>query len=265
MSLRTKRAMIQYKVIDVVDIVYRLFTRQMYLPPYSLREFVGGAKGFKDVGPSFLNYFKQIGVLNANTNKILDIGCGSGRLAYTLAMDNEIKKQKISYVGMDVDSKCIRWCNKNIKKRNPNFDFYSVDLYSKTYNPKGKIKDSEYQFPFENNSFDLIILTSVFTHMLEPGLTNYTREIARLLTNNGVAYVTCFLYASKEEAIQGVERRSNLFPHYFETYSLADIDFPENAVAYSEKYIKDIFLNAKLANWSSPCYGVQDLFLLKKA
>ena len=264
MSLKAKRTVIKHAMLDIPDFFYRLVTNQMYLPPYSLRMFVGGAKGFNDAGVWFLNDLRNSGLINQNTKTILDIGCGSGRLAYTLAKDEGLRQQGIKYVGMDIDARCIKWCQKNIHTINPNFDFYVADLKSTTYNPTGKFSDVEYKFPFEDDSFDLIILTSVFTHMLEAGLVNYCNELQRLLTNTGTAYATAFVYKTKAEAVAGVERRENKFPYYYEHYAVSDARFPEDAVAYQEEYLANIFGNANLAFRMPPKYGLQDLFFLMK-
>jgi SAM-dependent methyltransferase len=262
MSLKTRKNILKFALLDIPDFFYRLATNQMYLPPYSLRTFVGGAKGFDTIGTGFLNDFRNSELINQNTKKILDIGCGSGRLAYPLAKEEGIKEQGIKYVGMDIDTRCIEWCKKNIHPINPNFDFFEADIKSTTYNPTGKYTDEEYQFPFEDNSFDLIILTSVFTHMLEKGITNYCNEIHRLLTRNGTAYITAFVYKTKDEAINGVERRKYKFPYYYDNYAVVNALFPEYTVAYQEDYLLNIFKNKNLTFRMEPRYGGQDIFFL---
>ena len=264
MPLKSIKVKVKYSLLDIADYFYRIATNQRYLPPRSLRNFVGGAKGFAEVGPWFLNDFKKLGLINNATKKILDIGCGSGRLAYALSKDHELNEQGINYMGMDIDDNCIKWCKKNIQKHNPRFEFFEVDLFSKEYNPKGKQKDFEYKFPFEDHSFDLIILTSVFTHMLEPGIANYCKEISRLLTDKGTAYASVFIYETKEEAIKGVPRRVNKFPFYYENYALVNLKTPEAAVAYQEDYLIKIFEKTGLSFRMPPRYGLQDLYFLKK-
>ncbi|PFK01104.1 SAM-dependent methyltransferase, partial [Bacillus cereus] len=51
------------------------------LPPPELDQYVGG--DFEKVGKEFLNHFIQIGALKSN-EKVLDVGCGVGRMAVPL-------------------------------------------------------------------------------------------------------------------------------------------------------------------------------------
>ncbi|MCT4572638.1 class I SAM-dependent methyltransferase, partial [Bacillus thuringiensis] len=51
------------------------------LPPPELVQYVGG--DFKKVGKEFLKHFIQIGALKPN-EKVLDVGCGVGRMAVPL-------------------------------------------------------------------------------------------------------------------------------------------------------------------------------------
>jgi SAM-dependent methyltransferase len=124
------------------------------------------------------------------TDSILDIGCGSGRLARHFA--NYVQRPG-RYMGMDIQKSYVDWCQDNISAANPAFAFYHQDIYNGHYNPEGKYEASEYRFPFEDDSFDLIILTSVFTHLLPEDASNYLREVSRLLKPDGYCYSTWFL------------------------------------------------------------------------
>lgn len=97
------------------------------------------------------------------------------------------------FEGFDIAVKGIEWCQKNITPKYPNFRFQVADLYNKLYHPKGKYPDTEYKFPYADNSFDFIYLTSVFTHMLPGGVENYLSEISRVLKPGGKCLITYFL------------------------------------------------------------------------
>ena len=62
----------------------------------------------------------------------------------------------------------IEWAQLSISSRFPNFTFQKADIFNKFYNPDGVFKAVDYRFPYEDRSFDLIFLTSVFTHIKEP-------------------------------------------------------------------------------------------------
>ena len=53
-------------------------------------------------------------------------------------------------------------------RKYPNYTFTLADIYNKEYNPAGRLKASEYRFPFDDETFDLVVLGSVF-HPHAPG------------------------------------------------------------------------------------------------
>lgn len=258
----TKR-LVKELTLDKADYLYRLVTGQSYLPPYTLREFVGGAKGFKKVGSWFLNEFERLGLLNQGCH-IFDIGCGCGRLAYTFATDPEMARRGVKYTGMDVDRKSVEWCAANISKRNPGFTFYHVDMKSVVYNPKGRHEAKNYNFPHPPESFDLIVLTSVFSHLLEDEVRQYLRELARVLKPSGVVYASFYTYKEKAEAVGPVPRRKAIFPFYHGHYALESELYPENAVAFQEDHLREMIRSSGLTLRNDPMYGIQDVFLLSR-
>lgn len=82
--------------------------------------------------------------------------------------------------------------SKNITPKYPNFNFQLADIYNKMYNPQGKYKASDYKFPYANETFDFVFLTSVFTHLLPQDMERYLSEIARVLKKNGRCFITFF-------------------------------------------------------------------------
>src|SRR3989338_1492215 len=137
--LRRTLAACRNRPVDAAAGLYRLLSGKWdTLPPYSLRMRVGGSKGFGEIGPEFLGEFRKFGII-APGQRMLDVGCGCGRVTLTLAADPGLGGS-IRYTGMDVDEKAVEWCRNHITKRHPNFDFYHVDMYNSTYTPAGKIR-----------------------------------------------------------------------------------------------------------------------------
>ncbi len=124
------------------------------------------------------------------TASILDVGCGSGRIARHFV---DLVQPPGRYVGMDVVKPFVGWCEENISPANRAFSFYHQDIYNGLYNPEGRHRASEYRFPFEDESFDLIFLASVFTHLLPEDALNYLKEIRRLLKPDGRCFSTWVL------------------------------------------------------------------------
>ena len=213
-----------------------------------------GDGNFKEVGEEFLNYFQNLCNIKSSDN-ILDIGCGSGRMAVPLT---KFLDSSGVYEGFDIFSSGISWCQKNISSKYTNFHFTFADIYNKEYNPNGKIKSSKFQFPYENNYFNFIFATSVFTHMLPEDIDNYFSEIQRVLKNNGKCFFTFLLLNSSP--LESVYEKKNkiTFEKNEENFSVMYKDVPEHTIAYKENFIRSIYENhgmiimepIKFGSWS---------------
>lgn len=204
------------------------------LPPKHLRLAVGGS--FKQIGQEFFQYFIELGGLQPHES-VLDVGCGVGRMAIPLT---GYLSDRGSYEGFDIVDVCIQWCRDCISPRYPHFNFQFADIYNKSYNPTGHYRASDYRFPYPDNRFDFVFLTSVFTHILPDGLENYLSEIARVLKPGGRGLMTFYLL--NQESLQAIaENRSAIaFKHDFQTHRLLDVNIPESAVAYPEEFMMQI-------------------------
>ena len=249
--------------LDVPDYAVRAATGRSHWPPYSLRSFVGGSQRSDEVGRWFLEDFRGLGLFGRGT-RVLDIGCGCGRLSYALATDETLRELEVTYIGMDVDRSSIRWCRRHITPLNPRFSFYHANCYNPSYNPRGSIAAARYRFPHEASSFHVVLLTSVLTHVLEEELLHYLAEVSRLLVPGGVAYASFFLYKSSAEAAAGMERHGIAFPFSRDHLALNREDYPTNAVAYEEAFVRLTAQRVGLRVMEPTRYGVQDHLLLEK-
>ncbi len=250
--------------VDGPDSIARAFTGRSHWPPYSLRSFVGGAD-YDAVGHWYVQEFVELGLFHPSGH-ILDIGCGCGRVAYALASDKAVRNLRIQYEGMDVDRASVVWCQRHITPINTSFRFYHADCFNPSYNPSGLVAPATYSFPFPPGTFDFILLTSVFTHMLQEETLHYLSETSRLLAPNGKVYATFFLYQNFDEARDGLSRHGGLtFPFRFRSAAVARRDYPAHAVAYPEAFIREMALNCGLRVIEPTRYGLQDVLLFEKA
>lgn len=198
------------------------------IPPKSL-SFVG--KGdFVKIGREFRRHFIELAQLRPE-HRVLDVGCGIGRMAIPLT---EYLSPAGGYWGFDIVKKGIDWCDERITPKFPNFRFQHSDVYNRHYNPGGQVRACDYRFPFEDDFFDFIFLTSVFTHMVPADLENYLREIARVLKPGGRCLIT-FLLRNEESAGLIRAGKSDLdFVHEMDGYYTTKPDDPEAAIAYDE-------------------------------
>lgn len=182
------------------------------------------------VGELYLRLFVELGGLTRDA-AVLEPGCGTGRMAEPLT---GYLGDAGTYDGFDVVAKAARWCTEHISASHPNFRFQHVDVFNRAYNPKGRLDPSRFTFPYADESFDFVFLTSVFTHMLPGEVSHYLREIKRVLRPEGRCLATFFLLneSSAEAARAGTASRR--FQYEGEGYSYDYADSPEAAVAYRE-------------------------------
>jgi ubiquinone/menaquinone biosynthesis C-methylase UbiE len=232
-------------------IIDRVLGRRAVSTPPQEEIFIGPAD-FEKTGEEFLRYFTELGGLQPNA-RVLDVGCGIGRMAWALT---RFLSKKGSYEGFDIVADGIRWCKEEISSRYPNFHFQHVDVYNKFYNPQGIYKASEYQFPYESESFDFTFLTSVFTHVLPQDMENYFSEIARVLKKDGRCLTTFFLLNTESLRLLDAKVSREDFKYECEGYRTTDKETPETVVAYEEGLVRELYEKYKLKIMEPIRYGL---------
>jgi len=145
------------------------------------------------------NYYLESGEKESNRlidyfqctqqSRILDIGCGQGRLPIgILRVIGEI-----NYIGIDVDQKSINWCKQYIESKHPSFKFKHLNLYNERYNKNGNKIDAGFCFDVVENSVDIIYLFSVFSHTTEEDMRTYLKDFSRILDKGGKIFFTTFV------------------------------------------------------------------------
>jgi SAM-dependent methyltransferase len=221
----------------------------MLIPPYYIRTIVGpfsNADSYAAVGEEFLKYCKDLCGLKPNGD-VLDGGCGCGQMAAPLT---RYLNRNAKYEGFDVTPVLIKWCITNISSKYPNFHFQLANIYNKHYNPKGRLKASEYRFPYQDESFDFIFLKSVFTHMLPQDMENYLSEVSRVLKKGQKCLITYFLLNAQSLALIDAKLSTLDFKYSFGNYRTVSKTTPEGAIAYPETYIREKYekLGLKIVN-----------------
>src|SRR5580698_3840553 len=125
----------------------------------ALRVAVGGE--FIAEGKLAYHLLRSLGL--ADGHLVVDVGCGSGRLAVQLAPFGEIR-----YIGFDVVGRLVEYAS-SLSKR-PDWKFLTTD---------GS------RIPCEDGSADFVCFFSVFTHLLHEDTFRYFKETHRALKRGG--------------------------------------------------------------------------------
>ena len=184
---------------------------------------------------------------------VLEVGCGIGRNAVPLT---KYLDQNGKYEGVDIVPISIGWCQRRITPKYPNFQFRLANVYNEWYNPKGKFKASEYRFPYRDETFDLVFLLSVFTHMAPEELEHYLSEIVRVLRNDGRCMITYLLLNSESLALLKSGSRDYEVKDSRGPCRVIELKNPiEGAVAYEEDYVRSIYRKSGLSIAGPILYG----------
>lgn len=265
---RPIRAFLKKVYWFVIDTSEALAGRDPLVPPRSMI-FVGEGD-FKKIGEEFMGYFLKFGNLRPD-NKVLDVGSGIGRMAAPLT---RYLSPEGEYYGFDIVREGIDWCKKNIASKYPNFHFELADIKNMSYNPDGKYLSENFKFPYGNEFFDFVFLTSVFTHMFPADVDNYSREIARVLKRSGLCLVTFFLLNDESLGLIKQGSSSQNFIYDMNGCFTIDRNIPENAIAYKENDVETLFQKTGLVISGPIRYGswcgrktflsYQDIVVVKK-
>ena len=220
-----------------VDLADRLLGRHDPGLPPKAHIFTGRDLDYTVSGRRTLQVMCSFTDVNPSSH-ILDVGSGMGRLA--IAMPDFLDANG-RYEGIDIVPEGIEWCKQHIVGPHDNIHFTLADVYNKEYNPKGSRQPADYQFPYEDKSFDVAVLLSVFTHMLPLDVDRYIAEIARILKKNGRIYASYYIIMPESLQLMTSGRSSMLFKHNLGSHWIQSKRVPELSVAYDERYLRGIY------------------------
>lgn len=205
--------------------LYHVLAPSIPEPPQENLDLVGGGI---NVGYEFLAHLVGLADLRPD-EAVLDVGCGTGRIAYALRC---YLGEGARYEGFDIVRDLIDWATREITPRAPGFRFAHADIANRFYNPKGPIKPADFRFPYGDAEFDLVFLTSVFTHMRQPEIERYLDEIWRVLRPGGRCFVTCFLLDDESRPLQAAGKGAFQLQYPVGGGWSSSVETPEAAIGF---------------------------------
>jgi len=234
---RQLRWILRKMYLAPVDLADRLLGRHDPGLPSKAQIFTGGVLDFAASGRGTLETIRSVTDMNPSSH-ILDVGCGIGRLAIAMP---EFLDANGGYEGFDIVPEGIEWCKQHIVGPHDNIHFTLADVYNKEYNPKGSRRPADYQFPYEDETFDVAVLLSVFTHMLPIDVDRYVGEIARVLKKNGQICASYCIITPESLRLMTSGRGFVHFKYNLGSHWIHSKRVPELGVAYEESYLRGIY------------------------
>lgn len=204
-----------------------------------------------------------------DSEAILDVGCGNGQLSRALT---RVLSESGRYDGVDVHREGITWLQDHYRGY-PNFHFHHVDVHNAMYNPGGGQVPETFYLPFPDHSFNVVLLKSVFTHMVPPSVHAYLKEISRVLRPAGRAVITYFLLNDESRHFIGLGHEKMVLNNVWnqdELCRIANTELAEEAVAHDEQRIREYYADVGLTpieisygDWCGrpSLLGLQDLVI----
>ncbi|MFA4946740.1 MAG: class I SAM-dependent methyltransferase [Candidatus Micrarchaeia archaeon] len=120
------------------------------------------------------------------TNRVLDLGCGSGRNLLPLV------EAGFQVTGTDNSSALLEFTRKRLEERGLNAELKESDCYER--------------FPFKDGYFDAVVSIQVIHHNTHDKIKHCISEIERVLKPNGIIFITVTTdsYKKKERKLKKV-------------------------------------------------------------
>jgi len=197
--------------------------------PWRVMHNVGGGD-YHRTGRRYAKFIREMTGLKPDGH-VLDIGCGTGRVAAPLVT---YLGEGGRYTGFDISKRATDWARAYLPETEAAVDIHHADLGNTEYNKSGADAASRYAFPAGDADVDATFAISLYTHLLAADAQAYLRETARVLKPGGRAFITAFLMTEMAASnIRGGTSRMPFEPMGEGVYT-TDPDTPEHAIAFDE-------------------------------
>jgi SAM-dependent methyltransferase len=225
-----------------------------FVPPLRLRLRYGP---FLDPRAFTLSAERNLAGLRALCNllptaRVLDIGCGCGRNAVAFVRYLE---HPGTHDGFDTAKEPVEWCQSHIESRVPNFHFRYTDTFNQRYNPAGKIRATEFTFPYESEHFDFAFACSIYPHLLPNEVANFVTETARVLRPGGLSCATFCLLNERSFPFVAAGKSWPPLLQSFGDCRVRDTDDLSSFIAHPETFVRMCYSRSGLRVVGPVRYG----------
>lgn len=177
-------------------------------------------------------------------DRVLDVGCGLGRLALPLSrlLDDDAR-----YDGFDTSDEYIEWCRSSLGLDPARFRFHHFEIRSSHYNMRASVAPETFVFPWPESTFTLTVAVSLFTHLSASATRHYLAEIARTLQPGGRLFATFFALDEEASRLAAAGLTSPRLVTRVDEGMLGDAANPDAAVAFDAEWLAAALTSAGLA------------------
>ena len=130
---------------------------------------------------------EHLGLSDLGDTELLDYGCGVKFTQAILERDLPLRR----YVGLDADGDMIAFLRENVS--DPRFEYFHIDAQNDLYNPDGEPLSEKTVLPIEGQTFDVICLFSVFTHLDPDDYRTLLKLLRRHAKPDGRLFYTLYI------------------------------------------------------------------------
>jgi len=130
---------------------------------------------------------RHFGIPDLGESSVLDMGCGCKLVQALLHNNLPIGR----YVGIDVFPALIAFLQSHVP--DTRFSFHVQNTHNEMYNPQGEPLSAATRLPIEENSFDIICLFSVFTHLAPHDYVAMLQMLRRYVKPEGKIIFSLFV------------------------------------------------------------------------
>ncbi len=177
----------------------------------------------------------------APTGRLLDIGCGWGRLAFALRE----AMPEVEYEGFDPHRKHVQWAQEQLTRVDPRLGLHIANLANEIYNPGGKLSPARFKFPYADDRFDAVVAHSLFRFLQPAAFEHYVAEVARVLKPGG-RFLASFHLLNESSAKRLPTLRDPLCFVFPDGEVAATRPHRQGLLAYREDYVREVLARNRL-------------------